>query len=1570
MGGKSGTSTSTVSVPPQVLAQYNAVNANAQSVASTPFQQYSSNPNAFVAPLTSTQQAGITNTNSYAGAAQPYYGQAASMTGDALNQANANYGAASGQVDSAVGLGQSGLGYAANAAGQAAQAGQAGTQYASGLTDSAVGGGQSGTAYASGLTNNAVGAGQAGLAGAAMMTNNAATNPSQYFSPFLGSAYSAMLAGENNQNQQQQSALNGTAIENGAFGGDRTGIAQANLAYQQNLANNQTNSAFLNQGYQQAQQTGLAAAQQEGTLANEYGQMGLSGAAQQGNLANQYGQLGLSGAAQQGNLANQYGQLGLSGSAQQGAYANEAGQLGLSGAAQQGTLANMQAQTGLSGANQIAGLGTAAQTSGLQGAAAQLSAGQQQQETQQAGLTALYNQFLQQQSYPFQTAQFLANIAEGTGSLSGSTTTSTQPTGLFGNLLSDRRAKYDIERVGTAKNKLPIYKFKYKGDPSETTHVGFMADEVEKKHPEAIGLAGGLKTVDYDKATRAYGGLVARSRADGGQTQYDPDLGPYGAAGGLPAHKTYVPSSQSSGPGKIVFQASAPRMGEQQQNGLMALNQDVNNGKSLYQSGQSMLMGSPRQNGQQGSQGLFGNNGQWNNNGFLSGLGAATGGRIGKDGGGGFADLGDDDLYQNPSGSANGPVSGALAMQAHDGRHTLATAQNPSGSSGGSSGLGALSSLAGLGKDAMQAAPYISSGISSLASLLALARGGLARKGYDAGGGPYDDPDSDSEPDYMGVPAVKPKPSPLLTKSSSALADANDFAAGLGSSPEGWGGDVTNGASFHDVSNDGESTGLGQIWHGIKSAYNLPGSSDVAPNAPRSPDVAGMDKPSPGLVPSSDDVDTSDEQYRASHAISNAGAPLPPTRPAGLGAAADTASTRYMPSSVAVDDATTTTSSAGLAPPTQAAPFDSRGRYVPPSQPAYGSAPGETTFPQSIANWINGRESDGKYNAQASTSGAYGLGQFIPSTLQTVYARHPDLPPPSAYYSSDPSVAVPAQQAYTNAHVQDQMKVLSAQGLDPSPGNIHMNWFLGESGGPRFIKAMQQSPDAPAYALAQPNQVNANKNIFFDKNTGQPRTAQQVYAMMAAGAPGSGGGQQQQPQPGLGGATAYSGGDQQQQGGGQQGGLFSTIGDVFTRLTGGGQGNPSGSTTQQGGMGERMLLSLASGLGALGSYRGQSPLGAILQGIGGAGQGWQQAGTNQADIGFKNAQTAYENMGTRNAGIIERDGRAYYWDPATRNLKLLGPAVGAGMANGQGVSTYSGTGQDGANGVALPGQNVAVTGGSPSGGAPAATTGSTSLLGRSGQQMAAQDAQSMWNLSSNDRTRLKDQSDEAEKRIISAGSQARDTGDQLNQISGALMSAPDLGITANGPLKPLFTEWAARFNNAMDNAGVPKEFRVAPDDVNSQIYATKLAGIQSFLQTHQNDQNSQAALEFSKMVTPSGAMPRGAAAEILSGMYVGKQQALDKANYVSQYRQSHMQDAPGNYNAANAERAFGNDHPSTEYGQSKEAIRQLLLQRTSDGTPLLKKVYEGQIPPEFLDDPKLVKKFGAPLSRYITNRME
>lgn len=63
---------------------------------------------------------------------------------------------------------------------------------------------------------------------------------------------------------------------------------------------------------------------------------------------------------------------------------------------------------------------------------------------------------------------------------------------------SDRRLKDYIRKVGTADNGLTIYAFRYRdGGP---TLLGFMADEVEGVHPEAVFEVGGIKLVDYDRA--------------------------------------------------------------------------------------------------------------------------------------------------------------------------------------------------------------------------------------------------------------------------------------------------------------------------------------------------------------------------------------------------------------------------------------------------------------------------------------------------------------------------------------------------------------------------------------------------------------------------------------------------------------------------------------------------------------------------------------------------------------------------------------------------------------------------------------------------------------------------------------------------------------------------------------------------------------------------------------------------------------------------------------------------------------------------------------------------------------
>ena len=101
-------------------------------------------------------------------------------------------------------------------------------------------------------------------------------------------------------------------------------------------------------------------------------------------------------------------------------------------------LENQGYQTGLStalaeqqaaaqGAYSLGNLGVAGQNAALTGAGAQIGAGTLEQQTQQQQLAAAYQQFLNQQAYPFQTTQWLAGLGTGVGSQMGGTGTTTGP---------------------------------------------------------------------------------------------------------------------------------------------------------------------------------------------------------------------------------------------------------------------------------------------------------------------------------------------------------------------------------------------------------------------------------------------------------------------------------------------------------------------------------------------------------------------------------------------------------------------------------------------------------------------------------------------------------------------------------------------------------------------------------------------------------------------------------------------------------------------------------------------------------------------------------------------------------------------------------------------------------------------------------------------------------------------------------------------------------------------------------------------------------------------------------------
>lgn len=65
-------------------------------------------------------------------------------------------------------------------------------------------------------------------------------------------------------------------------------------------------------------------------------------------------------------------------------------------------------------------------------------------------------------------------------------------------LFSDRRLKTDVKKVGKTDDGQNVYAYRYKGD--KRMHLGLMAQEVERKTPEAVTEVAGFKAVDYSKA--------------------------------------------------------------------------------------------------------------------------------------------------------------------------------------------------------------------------------------------------------------------------------------------------------------------------------------------------------------------------------------------------------------------------------------------------------------------------------------------------------------------------------------------------------------------------------------------------------------------------------------------------------------------------------------------------------------------------------------------------------------------------------------------------------------------------------------------------------------------------------------------------------------------------------------------------------------------------------------------------------------------------------------------------------------------------------------------------------------
>lgn len=152
----------------------------------------------------------------------------------------------------------------------------------------------------------------------------------------------------------------------------------------------------------------------------------------------------------------------------------------------------------------------------LQRLQAQLAAGGVEQDLAQSGLDRKYAEFLRKYSGDEGKLSMLSSIMSALpynrtvkGNETGRTTLSEPDNSgyeLLGGIasaalpmvLSDRRTKAEIHRIGDGIDGIPLYRFRYHDDAPDTVRIGFMADDVEKVRPEAVVTRGdGMKMINY-----------------------------------------------------------------------------------------------------------------------------------------------------------------------------------------------------------------------------------------------------------------------------------------------------------------------------------------------------------------------------------------------------------------------------------------------------------------------------------------------------------------------------------------------------------------------------------------------------------------------------------------------------------------------------------------------------------------------------------------------------------------------------------------------------------------------------------------------------------------------------------------------------------------------------------------------------------------------------------------------------------------------------------------------------------------------------------------------------------------
>ena len=133
-------------------------------------------------------------------------------------------------------------------------------------------------------------------------------------------------------------------------------------------------------------------------------------------------------------------------------------------------------------------------------------------------------------------------------------------------------------------------------------------------------------------------------------------------------------------------------------------------------------------------------------------------------------------------------------------------------------------------------------------------------------------------------------------------------------------------------------------------------------------------------------------------------------------------------------------------------------------------------------------ESGGKADIKAKTSSATGHHQFIDSTWKSLTTKYKK--PYTLEDRKDPAKSLEIAKLYTEENKSSLQKVLKRE---PTDTELYTAHFLGTTGAKKFLMA---SPFDRASKVVNKEQINRNKNIFYDNKTGKERTVSEVYEVL------------------------------------------------------------------------------------------------------------------------------------------------------------------------------------------------------------------------------------------------------------------------------------------------------------------------------------------------------------------------------------------------------------------------------------------------------------------------------------------